>query len=159
MKVWYRREKKRKRTVLFNHPASISSSADRAAQNLRRDSGCHRASLFFEALLRPRRLLRDLMFGGVDPRGGFGLYLGDHSLPLESRLPSLGFQTLIRLATGIAQPRFITLQPLLVFAQHPPRFADPPGPQSLSLIQNLIDRLEKRAIEYVDQQEDGKEYE
>ena len=99
------------------------------------------------------------MFGGVDPRGGFGLYLGDHSLPLKHRLPALGFQTLIRLATGFAQLRFITLQPLPVFAQHPSRFADPPGPQTLTLIQNLIDRLEERAIEYVDQQEDGKEYE
>src|SRR5215510_6666902 len=159
MKVWYRWDKKRKRKVLFSHPASISSSADRAAQNLRRDSGCHRASLIFEVLLRPRRLLRDLMFGGVDPRGGFGLYLGDHSLSTERRLPALGFQTLIRLATGIAQPRFISLQPLLVFPQHPPSFTDPPGPQSLALIQNPIDRLEERVIEYVDQQEDGKEYE
>src|SRR5215510_15151198 len=122
MKVWYRRDKKRKRTVLFSHPASISSSADRAAQNLRRDSGGHRASLFFEILLRPRRLLRDLMFGGVDSRGGFGLYLGDQSLSLERRLPS-------------------------------------PGPQTFTLIQNPIDRLEERVIEYVDQQEDGKEYE
>jgi len=99
------------------------------------------------------------MFGGVDPRGGFGLYLGDHSLSLERRLPAPGFQTLIRLATGIAQPRFISIQPLLVFAQHPPRFADPPGPQPIALIQNLIDRLEERVIEYINQQEDGKEYE
>src|SRR5262245_39942308 len=159
MKVWRRSDKRRKRALLFGHSASISSRADRAAQNLRRDSGGHRASLFFEVPLRPRRLLRDLMFGGLDLRGRFGLYLGDHSLPIERRLTASGFQALIRLATGFSQLRFIPLQPLLVFAQHPPRFADPPSPQTLALLQNLVYRLEERVIEYVDQQEDGKEYE
>src|SRR5262249_52494741 len=106
-----------------------------------------------------RRLLRDLPPGGVGPLGHFVLYFGDHSLSIERRLTALGFQTLIRLAAGFAQPGFILLQPLFVGAQHPPRFADPPRPQALSLLQNLIDRLEERPIEYVDQQEDGKEYE
>jgi hypothetical protein len=145
--------------MLFDHLASISSRANRAAQNLRRDCGGHRSSFLFEALLRPRRLLSNLLLCGVDLRGHFRLYFGDHSLPIERRFPTLGFQTLIRFATGVPQPGFILLQPLLVLAQHPPRFANPPGPQTLAFLQNLIDRLEERAIEYVDQQEDGKEYE
>src|SRR5262249_2516295 len=124
-------QKAQANSVVCSYSASISSHADRAAQNSRRDSGGHRARFFFEVLLRLRRLLRDSLLGGVDPRGGFGLYFGDHSLPLKRRLTALGFQTLISLAAGFAQPRFIPLQPLLVFTQHPPRFADPTGPQTL----------------------------